>query len=100
MIEGNQPTRSPSIPVRLIGVSRSWLYEAAKEGRIPCVRLGGPDGPVRFKARDLEAWIEGGRVTNSSPAVPTSSGRLDRSGRRLSPPPDVTQLRLLSDGAV
>jgi predicted DNA-binding transcriptional regulator AlpA len=32
----------------LLHVSRSWVYVAAKSGRIPCVRLGGPDGPVRF----------------------------------------------------
>ena len=44
-----------------LGVSRSWLYEAAKEGRIPCVRLGGPDGPLRFIAADLAAWLEEAR---------------------------------------
>jgi excisionase family DNA binding protein len=37
----------------MLGVSRSWLYEAAKDGRVPCVRLGGPDGPLRFVARPL-----------------------------------------------
>ncbi len=41
-----------------LGVSRSWLYEAAKAGRMPCVRLGGPDGPLRFIESDLVEWIE------------------------------------------
>jgi excisionase family DNA binding protein len=30
----------PADVARRLGVSRSWLYEAAKHGRVPCVRLG------------------------------------------------------------
>ncbi len=30
------------------GVSRSWVYGAAEEGRIPHLRLGGARGPLRF----------------------------------------------------
>jgi len=45
-----------------LGVSRSWLYEAAKQGRIPSIRLGGFDGPVRFVESDLLAWIERARA--------------------------------------
>ena len=41
-----------------LGVSRSWLYEAAKDGRLPSIRLGGPDGPLRFVEGDLIEWIE------------------------------------------
>lgn len=44
-----------------LGVSRSWIYEAAKAGRIPCIRLGGPDGPVRFLPGDVEAWLDQAR---------------------------------------
>jgi excisionase family DNA binding protein len=40
-----------------LGVSRSWLYAAAADGRIPAIRLGGPDGPLRFIPEDLERWI-------------------------------------------
>jgi excisionase family DNA binding protein len=47
----------PSEVTELLGVSRTWLYAAAKDGRIPCVRLGGPDGPVRFVSSDLSAWL-------------------------------------------
>ena len=42
-----------------LGVSRSWLYEAANAGRIPCVRLGGEDGPVRFREDELARWLDG-----------------------------------------
>ncbi len=41
--------------VSLLGVSRSWLYDAAKSGRIPCVRLG---RYVRFDRGDVLAWLE------------------------------------------
>jgi excisionase family DNA binding protein len=46
----------------MLGVSRSWLYDAAKDGRVPSIRLGGPDGPVRFVERDLVEWLERARA--------------------------------------
>src|SRR3954454_19138979 len=42
-------------------VSRAWLYRAAADGRIPSLRLGGPDGPLRFEPLELAAWIERSR---------------------------------------
>jgi excisionase family DNA binding protein len=48
---------TPSEVALRLGVSRSWLYAAAKQGRIPCVRLGGGDGPVRFLEAELAAWL-------------------------------------------
>lgn len=53
----------PADVARKLGVSRTWLYEAAKDGRIPCVRLGGPDGPVRFIEADLERWLDEARAS-------------------------------------
>lgn len=47
---------------RLLHVSRSWVYAAATDGRLPCLRLGGPEGPLRFIAADIEAWLEGERA--------------------------------------
>jgi excisionase family DNA binding protein len=35
-------------------VRPSWLYEAAREGRVPVVRLG---KHLRFLKEDLDAWI-------------------------------------------
>jgi excisionase family DNA binding protein len=52
----------PADVARRLGVSRSWLYDAAKAGRVPHVRLGGPDGPVRFVEADLLAWIADARA--------------------------------------
>lgn len=50
----------PSEVARRLGVSRTWLYAAAKDGRIP--RIGGPDGPLRFVPEDLEAWLDEARA--------------------------------------
>ena len=47
---------------RKLGVSRAWLYDAAKTGRIPSVRIGGADGPVRFIERDLDTWLQQART--------------------------------------
>jgi len=41
---------TPTEAQRLLLVSRSWLYEAAEDGRIPSIRLGGP-GRLR-RSRD------------------------------------------------
>ncbi|MBV9418107.1 MAG: helix-turn-helix domain-containing protein [Solirubrobacterales bacterium] len=38
----------PNDVARQLAVSRAWVYEAARTGRIPSVRIGGPDGPLRF----------------------------------------------------
>lgn len=59
--ETPSPLLRPSDVARQLGVSTSWLYEAAKEGRIPSVRLGRPDGPLRFVEADLVAWLERAR---------------------------------------
>lgn len=48
----------PTDVCELLAVSRTWVYAAAADGRIPSVRLGGPNGPLRFLRRDLEAWLE------------------------------------------
>ncbi|MGH2879455.1 MAG: helix-turn-helix transcriptional regulator [Solirubrobacteraceae bacterium] len=45
-----------------LGVSRTWLYEAAKTGRIPAIRIGGREGPLRFVPEDLQRWIDDARA--------------------------------------
>ena len=43
-------------------VSRSWVYAAAADGRLPAIRLGGSDGPLRFIEADVEEWLERARA--------------------------------------
>jgi len=52
----------PSEVVRYLGTSRTWVYDAAKRGDIPSIRLGTPDGPLRFIESDLENWIAEARA--------------------------------------
>jgi excisionase family DNA binding protein len=51
------PLLRPNDVARLLSVSRAWVYEAARAGRIPSFRLGGEDGPLRFVAEDIEWWL-------------------------------------------
>lgn len=64
----------PAEVARRLGVSRSWLYEAAKSGAIPCVRLGGDGGPLRFVEQDIDLWLSlartKGRGSMSSATAP------------------------------
>ena len=46
----------PSQVCKMLSVSRTWLYEATRQGRVPSVRLG-EDGPVRYDRTELEAWL-------------------------------------------
>ncbi len=50
----------PSEVASLLGVSRTWVYEAAACSRIPSVRLGDA-GPVRFVRSELESWLREAR---------------------------------------
>lgn len=56
-----------------LGVSRSWLYEAAKVGRIPSIRIGGEEGPLRFVPADIQQWIDDARAAwiPGRPTIPT-----------------------------
>lgn len=51
----------PTEASRLLNVSRSWVYKAALDGRIPAIHVGGPDGPLRFVEADLLEHIEQAR---------------------------------------
>lgn len=67
----------PNDVARMLAVSRAWVYEAARTGRIPSVRLGGDDGPLRCVASDLEQWLADARATwhpgRSWPTAPTQT---------------------------
>jgi excisionase family DNA binding protein len=47
----------PNDLAQRLAVSRAWVYEVAKSGRIPSVRIGGLDGPLRFVPEDIERWL-------------------------------------------
>jgi excisionase family DNA binding protein len=67
------PLLKPSKVAAQLGVSRSWLYDAAKTGRIPSIRIGGEEGPLRFVPEDIERWIDDARArwTPGRPTVAT-----------------------------
>jgi excisionase family DNA binding protein len=73
-----------------LGVSRSWVYDAAKAGRIPCVRLGSPDGPLRFLPDDVETWLELARRS----WLPGESATRATSRAARSTPVRTAQLRI------
>lgn len=52
----------PSELAAQLGVSRSWLYDAAKAGRVPSIRIGGEEGPLRFVPEDIQRWIDDARA--------------------------------------
>ena len=82
----------PTEVAHRLGVSRAWVYDAAKRGRIPSIRIGGEEGPLRFVPEDLELWIDDARAawTPGRPAVvtrnPLSLDRGERNKRRRPPP--------------
>jgi excisionase family DNA binding protein len=51
----------PTDLARELSVSRAWIYAAAQDGRIPSVRIGGEDGPLRFVPEDVERWLDAAR---------------------------------------
>src|SRR6516165_8921006 len=57
-----------------LSVSRAWVYDAAKVGRIPAIRIGGEDGPLRFVADDVERWLNDARAA-WTPGARTSPTR-------------------------
>jgi excisionase family DNA binding protein len=65
----------PSEVVRYLGTSRSWVYDAAKRGDIPSIRLGTPDGPLRFIESDLENWIAEARARWQPGRAAVANGR-------------------------
>jgi len=55
-----------------LGVSRTWLYAAARDGRIPSIRVGGEHGPLRFIPEDIDRWIDRAR-DEWQPGRPTAT---------------------------
>ena len=72
-----------------LGVSRAWLYKAASSGRIPSIRIGGDDGPLRFVPEDIQRWIDEARSESvldlGAPQIRGSADRPRRAGARHAP---------------
>lgn len=49
-----EPLLRPAEAARLLSVKASWVYEAVRARRLPCVRLG---RHIRFTQRMLEEWL-------------------------------------------
>lgn len=48
------PLLRPEEAARLLAVKTSWVYEAVRAGRVPCLRVG---RHIRFTRAMLEEWL-------------------------------------------
>lgn len=48
------PLLRPDQAAYLLSVKTSWVYEAVRSGRVPCIRIG---RHIRFTRRMLEDWL-------------------------------------------
>jgi excisionase family DNA binding protein len=48
------PLLRPEEAARLLSVKTSWVYEAVRAGRVPCLRVG---RHIRFTRHMLEDWL-------------------------------------------
>jgi excisionase family DNA binding protein len=51
------PLLTPAEAATLLSVKTSWVYEAVRTGRLPCLRLG---RHIRFTQAMLEHWLDVG----------------------------------------
>jgi excisionase family DNA binding protein len=58
--QGREPLLDSKAAAAILCVPPSWLREAARQGRVRCVRVG---HYVRFRRTDLAAFIEGEQTT-------------------------------------
>jgi excisionase family DNA binding protein len=50
----DDPLLRPVQAAELLAVKPSWVYEAVRTGRLPCVRVG---RHIRFTRKMLEDWL-------------------------------------------
>jgi excisionase family DNA binding protein len=48
------PLLRPEQAAHLLSVKTSWIYEAARSERVPCIRVG---RHIRFSRQMLEDWL-------------------------------------------
>jgi excisionase family DNA binding protein len=49
-----EPLLTADAAAELLSVRTSWIYDAARRGELPCIRVG---KHVRFLRSDLEEWV-------------------------------------------
>jgi excisionase family DNA binding protein len=49
------PLLRPEQAAELLAVKPSWIYDAVRTGRLPCLRVG---RHIRFTRAMLEEWLE------------------------------------------
>ena len=50
----SEPLLKPKDAAELLSVRPSWVYEAVRTGRLPCIKVG---RHLRFVRSDLERWV-------------------------------------------
>lgn len=63
-ISAGEPLLDSAGLARYLGVPASWLSQAARDGRVPCVRVG---RRVRFRRSEIEAALE--KVRSPAPRL-------------------------------
>jgi excisionase family DNA binding protein len=53
-VELSAPLLRAEDAARLLSVRRSWVYEAVRNGQLPCLRIG---RHIRFTRAMLEEWL-------------------------------------------
>ena len=53
-----EPLLTAPAAAKLLSVRTSWIHDAARQGHLPCVRVG---KHVRFLRSDLERWVADNR---------------------------------------
>jgi excisionase family DNA binding protein len=53
-VDLREPLLTAAAAAGMLAVRTSWIYEAARRGHLPCVRVG---KHVRFLRSDLECWV-------------------------------------------
>jgi excisionase family DNA binding protein len=51
----SEPLLRPQDAADLLSVRLSWVYEAVRDGRLPCIHIG---RHIRFLRTDLERWVD------------------------------------------
>jgi len=56
----SEPLLTPDDVATLLGIKRSTVYDLARTGRMPVIKVG---RALRFLRTDLEAWLEQQRAS-------------------------------------